>query len=247
MMTKKEFISQLTLCASRYADERLGDNNKLFASNQHLREDMLEWEQKYHSAMAANKKLEERNEGLQVEKQALLDVLSEWKSEVQSLSALNATLSGELQELKKDKEILLKTVQNWQRDYTSIKHELDQVRKELAEADAERLRLHCLLQSRTEELAAAEEKHEDFKTKSHGILATLEENLRKKQETIEALEVWKKGTESVLNTLEAKLKDAKGVIQAQENTIEWLNGRANWLNGRAKRLKEKKAKKEQND
>ena len=179
MMTKKEFISQLTLCASRYADERLGDNNKLFASNQHLREDMLEWEQKYHSAMAANKKLEERNEGLQVEKQALLDVLSEWKSEVQSLSALNATLSEELQELKE----------------------------------------RCASQ------------YQDFL----------------KQEQIEALETWKKGAESVLNTLEAKLKDAKDVIHTQENTIEWLNGRANWLDEEVKRLKAKKAKKEQND
>ena len=153
-MTKKEFISQLTLCASRYADERLGDNNKLFASNQHLREDMLEWEQKYHSAMAANKKLEERNEGLQVEKQALLDVLSEWKSEVQSLNALNATLSEELQELKE----------------------------------------RCASQ------------YQDFL----------------KQEQIEALTVWKTGAESVLDTLEAKLKDAKDVIHTQEGTIELL-------------------------
>jgi chromosome segregation ATPase len=197
MMTKKEFISQLTLCASRYADERLGDNNKLFASNQHLREDMLEWEQKYHSAMAANKRLDEQNEGLQVEKQALLDVLSEWKSEVQSLNALNATLSGELQELKKGEEALLRTIQNREGDHRSIKHELDQVRKELAEDNAEKLRLHCLLRNRTEELAAAEEKHEDFKTKSHGILATLEENLQKKQEIIEALTCWKEFAENL--------------------------------------------------
>ena len=154
MMTKKEFISQLTLCASRYADERLGDNNKLFASNQHLREDMLEWEQKYHSAMAANKKLEERNEGLQVEKQALLDVLSEWKSKVQSLNTLNETLSEELQELKE----------------------------------------RCTSQ------------YQDFL----------------KQEQIEALTVWKTGAESVLDTLEAKLKDAKDVIHTQEGTIELL-------------------------
>ena len=112
MMTKKEFISQLTLCASRYADERLGDNNKLFASNQQLREAMLEWEQKYHSAMAANKRLDEQNESLQVEKQALLDVIFEWKNDNLSLTALNATLSEELRELKKDREALLRTIQN---------------------------------------------------------------------------------------------------------------------------------------
>lgn len=169
-MTKKEFISQLTLCASRYADERLGDNNKLFASNQHLREDMLEWEQKYHSAMAANKKLEELNEGLQVEKQALLDVLSEWKSEVQSLSALNATLSEELQELKE----------------------------------------RCASQ------------YQDFL----------------KQEQIEALTVWKTGAESVLDTLEAKLKDAKDVIHTQEGTIELLVTRKQELSENLHTLKQ---------
>lgn len=254
MMTKKEFISQLTLCASRYADERLGDNNKLFASNQHLREDMLEWEQKYHSAMAANKKLDEQNEGLQVEKQALLDVLSEWKSKVQSLNALNATLSEELQELKKelanaedardihyrakldqgktianmatevvklkkDDQLWLITVQNWERNYRSVTDELDQVLKELA---------------------AAKEQHEDFKKKSHGILATMGENLQKKQEQIEALTCWKEFAENTIHELSEKLKDAKDVIQTQENTIEWLDGKV-------KRLKEKKAKKEQND
>jgi len=141
MMTKKEFISQLTLCASRYADERLGDNNKLFASNQHLREDMLEWEQKYHSAMAANKKLEERNEGLQVEKQALLDVLSEWKSEVQSLSALNATLSEELQKLKERcasqyqdflKQDQIEALTVWKTGAESV---LDTLEKELKNAE----------------------------------------------------------------------------------------------------------------
>ena len=239
-MNKKELIPQLTALVEDYTEGLRSANNKLFHSGQRLTAEKQEWEQKYHSAMAANKKLEERNEGLQVEKQALLDVLSEWKSEVQSLNALNATLSGELQELKKDKEILLKTVQNWERNYTSIKHELDQVRKELAEADAERLRLHCLLQSRTEELAAAEEKHEDFKTKSHGILATLEENLQKKQEIIEALTCWKEFAENTIHELSEKLKDAKDVIHTQENTIEWLDGRV-------RRLKEKKAKKEQND
>lgn len=323
-MNKNELISQLTSLVEDHTEGLRSANNKLFHSGQRLTAEKQEWEQKYHSAMAANKKLEERNEGLQVEKQALLDVVSEWKSKVQSLTVLNKTISeepnmlrrdnqvllktvqiwqrdytqalrekdilvnemealsaalaaeketvedlqrryeeahkagnhwfgefkkiaihcekqkAELQELKKGEEALLRTIQNWERNYTSIKHELDQVRKELAEADAERLRLHCLLQSRTEELAAAEKRHEDLKTKSHGILATLEENLQKKQETIEALTVWKKGTESVLNTLEAKLKDAKDVIHTQENTIEWLDGRV-------RRLKAKKAKKEQND
>ena len=264
------------------------------------------WEQKYHSAMAANKRLDEQNEELGVEKQALLDVVSGWKSENHSLTALNETLSKELGVLKKEDQLLTKTVQNWQRNYTSIKHELDLAQQELANKNAENLNLNCMLQKLTEnydriaaelaeekercasqyqdflkqeqssqnwqanyyamqklknslakeldvvtvryeeadkvgnqwfedfknltvhcgklktELEASKEQHEDLKKKSHGILATLEENLQKKQETIEALEIWKKGTESVLDTLDARLKDAIAAGKVQEGTIELL-------------------------
>jgi len=285
------------------------------------------WEQKYHSAMAANKRLDEQNEGLRGE-------VSKWKSEVHSLNALNATISEklqelkercasqyqdflrqeqsslnwqasycamrklkdslgkeldvvkvkyeeaykvgnrwfeeskeltfsceklktELQELKKEKETRLRTIQTLKRNYLSVTDELDQVRKELAEDNAEKLRLHCLLRNRTEELAAAEErheeldkdlklcaencnyvikennylrgeveqlekKHEDLKKKSHEILATMEENLQKKQEQIEALTVWKTGAESVLDTLEEELKNAIAAGKAHEKTIELL-------------------------
>jgi chromosome segregation ATPase len=178
-MNKNEFISQLTSLVEDYTEGLRSANNKLFHSGQRLTAEKQEWEQKYHSAMAANKRLDEQNEGLRVEKLALRDVVSEWKKENQSLNALNATLSGELQELKE----------------------------------------RCASQ------------YQDFL----------------KQEQIEALTVWKTGAESVLDTLEAKLKDAKDVIHTQENTIEWLNGRANWLDEKVKRLKAKKAKKEQND
>ena len=79
------------------------------------------------------------------------------------------------------------------------------------------------MQSRTEELeAAAEEKHEEFKKGSDEILATMEEDLRKKQETIEALTVWKTGAESVLDTLEEELKDAIAAGKVHEETIELL-------------------------
>ena len=300
MMTKKEFISQLKVLASKYADERIGDNNKLFASNQHLREERDSWEQKYHSAMTANKKLDEQSEGLQVEKQALLDVIFEWKNDNLSLTALNATLSEELQELKKEDQLLTKTVQNWQRNYTQALHDKDilttemealkkelvaekerrisqtsyadkyavkvcELAEELAEKESSWRAAIAAAEERHEELdkdlklcaencnyvikennylrgevEQLEKKHEDLKKKSHGILATLEENLQKKQEIIEALTVWKEGAESVLDTLEEELKDAKDVIHTQENTIEWLDGRV-------KRLKAKKAKKEQND
>lgn len=260
-MTKKEFISQLTICASSYADERLGDNNKLFASNQYLREQRDSWEQKYHSAMTANKKLDEQSEGLQVEKQALLDVIFEWKNDNLSLTALNATLSEELQELKElcasQYQDFLKqetSSQNWQGNYyamqklkNSLAKELDDAKAKLEEAykvgnrwfeESKELTFNCKLLK--EELIEERGRHEEFQKKSHGILATLEENLQKKQETIEALTGWKEGAESALGTMEEELKDAKDVIHTQENTIEWLDGRV-------RRLKEKKAKKEQND
>lgn len=253
-MNKKELIPQLTSLVENYTEGLRSANNKLFHSGQRLTAEKQEWEQKYHSAMAANKRLDEQNESLQVEKQALLDVVSEWKRENRSLSALNATLSGELQELKKelanaedardihyrakldqgktianmatevvklkkDDQLWLITVQNWERNYRSVTDELDQVLKELA---------------------AAKEQHEDFEKKSHGILATLEENLRMKQETIEALTGWKEGAENAIHELSEKLKNAQDVIQTQENTIEWLDGRV-------KRLKAKMRKKEKND
>ena len=221
-MNKKEFISQLTSLVEGYTEGLRNANNKLFHSEQKLTAEKQKWEQKYHSAMAANKRLEERNEGLMVEKQALLDVISEWKNENHSLTALNATLSEELQKLKKDREALLRTIQNREKSYLSVRHELDLTQKKLAEDNAEKLRLHCLLQSRTEELAAAEEKHEEFKKRSDEILATMEENLQKKQEQIEALTVWKTGVESALDTLEKELKNAIAAGKVHEGTIELL-------------------------
>lgn len=270
-MNKKDLISQLTSLVEGYTDGLQSANNKLFHSGQRLTAERDSWEQKYHSAMTANKRLDEQNEGLQVEKQALLDVLSEWKSENHSLTALNETLSEELGVLKKEDQLLTKTVQNWQRNYVSIKHELDLMQEKLAHKNAENLNLNCLLRNRNEalegfekkekdwsaaiaaaeerheeldkdlklcaencnyvirennylrgELKAAEERHEEFKKKSHGILATLEMDQRKKQEQIEALTVWKEGAEKVLDTLEEELKDAKTADKVHEKTIELL-------------------------
>lgn len=269
MMTKKEFISQLTSLVEGYTEGLRNANNKLFHSGQRLTAEKQEWEQKYHSAMAANKRLEEQSEGLQVEKQALLDVVSEWKSEVQSLSALNKTISEEPNMLRRDNQVLLKTVQNWQRDYTQALSEKDILVNEMEALSAalaaeketvedlqgryeeaykvgnqwfgefKKITIHC--EKLKTELAAAKERHEDFKKRSDEILATTEENLRKKQEQIEALTVWKTGAESALGTLEEELKDAKDVIHTQENTIEWLDGKV------LARKVNKMRKKEQND
>lgn len=263
-MTKKELIPQLTMLASRYADERLGDNNKLFASNQGLREDNQEWEQKYHLAIAANKKLEEQSEGLQVEKQALLDVVSEWKNENHSLTALNATLSEEPNMLRRDNQVLLKTVQNWQRDYTQALREKDILVNEMEALSAalaagketvedlqrryeeayeaenhwfgefKKIAIHC--EKLKAELTEEKESHEDLKKRSSGILATMGENLQKKQEQIEALTVWKEGAENTIHELSENLHALKQINSFQEHRIEVLARKAN-----------KKAKKEQND
>jgi hypothetical protein len=79
VMNKKELIPQLTALVEGYTEGLISANNKLFHSGQRLTAEKHEWEQKYHSAMAANKKLEERNEGLRVEKLALLDVFRNGK------------------------------------------------------------------------------------------------------------------------------------------------------------------------
>lgn len=246
MMTKKEFISQLTMLASRYADERLGDNNKLFASNQELREAMLEWEQKYHTTMAENKNLEEQNGILQ--------------QEAASLAALNEILSGELATLKKEDEQLTQACKNWQENYllarreltdtkgerdTYYQEKLDQgkiianlaaevveLKKELAEtkerwlqqveyADKYAAELVILEKELAEKetalskaFAAAEERYEDFKKRSDGILATMGENLQRKQDQIEALTTWKEGTEKVLDYIEARAKEKQEKIDS---------------------------------
>lgn len=299
MMTKKELISQLTSLVEDHTEGLRSANNKLFHSGQRLTAEKQEWEQKYHSAMIANKKLDEQHEELEQEKQALLDVISEWKSENHSLTALNEALSEELQELKKElanaedarnihyrakldqgktianlaaevvelkkenhsinalnvtlseklqkleelrvnqyQDLLKqeKSSQNWQGNYYAMQRLKDSLAKErdalmvkLEEAykvgnrwfeDFKDLTIHC--EKLKGELIEEKKRHEEFKTKSHGILATLEENLRMKQETIEALEIWKKGTESVLDTLDARLKDAIAAGKVQEGTIELL-------------------------
>ncbi len=242
-MNKKELIPQLTALVEGYTEGLRNANNKLFHSGQRLTAEKQGWEQKYHSAMAANKRLDEQNEGLMVEKQALLDVISEWKNDNLSLNALNVTLSEKLQKLEELRasqyQDLLKqeqSSQNWQGNYyamqqskNSLAKELDVVKAKYEEAckvgnqwfeDFKNLTVRC--GKLKTELEASKEQHEEFKKRSDGILATMGENLQKKQETIEALTTWKTGAESVLDTLEAKLKDAKDVIHTQEGTIELL-------------------------
>lgn len=112
--------------------------------------------------------------------------------------------------------------------------------------------------------AAAEERYEDFKKRSDGILATMGENLQKKQEQIEALTTWKEGTEKVLDSMEARVKEKQEKIDSLIGNNEILARTAYNLQAQLESLKQinsfqehrievlsrkarKKAKKEQND
>ena len=198
------------------------------------------WEQRYYIAYQTNLKLEEQNKVLTQEKQALLDVVADWKSENQSLAALNETLSTESQ--------------NWQGQCAELRGQYSLVLKELAEKES----------SWSKAFAAAEERHEDFKKRSDGILATMGENLQRKQEQIEALTTWKEGTEKVLDSMEARVKEKQEKIdslignneilartaynlQAQLESLRKINSfqehRIEVLSRKARKLR----KKEQND
>ena len=266
-MNKKELIPQLTSLVEGYTEGLRSANNKLFHSGQRLTAEKQEWEQKYHSAMAANKRLDEQNEGLRVEKQALLDVVADWKSENQSLAALNETLSTESQnwqgqcaELRGQYSLVLKelnmskqmaehckaeslkeslkrteveeqletaeeTTKHWFRRAENIAKELAETKErwlqqvEYADKYAAELviREKELAEKETalsKAFAAAEERYEDSKKRSDGILATMGENLQRKQKQIEALTTWKEGTEKVLYYIEARAKEKQEKIDS---------------------------------
>ena len=129
-----------------------------------------------------------------------------------SLATLNETLSAE--------------AQNWQGQCVELQGKYSSVLKELAEKES----------SCSKAFAAAEERHEDFKKRSDGILATMGENLQKRQEQIEALTAWKEFAENTINELSEKLESLKQINSFQEYRIEVLS-----------RKTRKLQKKEQND
>ena len=137
---------------------------------------------------------------------------------------------------------------------TSYAAKLVVLKEELAEKES----------SWSKAFAVAEERHEDFKKRSDGILATMGENLQKKQEQIETLTTWKEGTEKVLDSMEARVKEKQEKIdslignneilartaynlQAQLESLKQINSfqenRIEVLSRKARKLR----KKEQND
>ena len=115
-----------------------------------------------------------------------------------SLATLNETLSTESQ--------------NWQGQCAELQGQYSSVLKELAEKES----------SWSKALAAAEERYEDLKKRSDGILATMGENLQRKQEQIEALTTWKEGTEKVLDSMEEKLRNYEATSKVDSEIIELL-------------------------
>ena len=131
-----------------------------------------------------------------------------------SLATLNETLSTESQ--------------NWQGQCAELQGQYSSVLKELAEKES----------SWSKAFAAAEERYEDLKKRSDGILATTGENLQRKQEQIEALTTWKEGTEKVLDSMEEKLKDYETTSKVYEETIEMLTKQKGELYSQLEALKQ---------
>ena len=131
-----------------------------------------------------------------------------------SLATLNETLSTESQ--------------NWQGQCAELQGQYSSVLKELAEKES----------SWSKALAAAEERYEDLKKRSDGILATTGENLQRKQEQIEALTTWTEGTEKVLDSMVEKLKDYETTSKVYEETIEMLTKQKGELYSQLEALKQ---------
>jgi len=166
------------------------------------------------------------------------------------VSRLESLVTQYIEELAETKERWLQQVE-YADKYAA---ELVILEKELAEKET----------ALSKAFAAAEERYEDFKKRSDGILATMGENLQRKQEQIEALTTWKEGTEKVLDSMEARVKEKQEKIdslignneilartaynlQAQLESLKQINSfqehRIEVLSRKARKLR----KKEQND
>ena len=138
------------------------------------------------------------------------------------------------------KEELAEKESSWSKAFAAAEERYEEKKKEITKLEYQVISAEERYQDLQDEFEASKRRQVEYHKKAENILATMGENLQKKQERIEALTGWKLGAVSALGTLEKELKDAKDVIHTQENTIEWLDGRV-------RRLKAKKAKKEQND
>ena len=139
-----------------------------------------------------------------------------------------ANLAAEVVGLKKE---LAETKERWlqQVEYADkYATELVIREKELAEKET----------ALSKAFAAAEERYEDFKKRSDGILATMGENLQRKQEQIEALTTWKTGTEKVLDSMEEKLRNYEVTSKIDDETIELLETQKGELEAQLESLKQ---------
>ena len=240
-------------------------NKRLDEQNENLSGEVSEWKSKVQSLNALNATLSEELQELKKEDQLLTKTVQNWQRIYTQALHDKDILTTEMEALKKElvvekerrisqtsyadkyavkvcelTEELAEKESSWRAAIAAAEErheELDKDLKLCAENCNCVIKENNYLRGEVEQL---EKRHEWFKKKSNEILATTEESLQKKQEAIEALTTWKAGAESVRDALEAELKGAEDVIHTQENTIEWLDGRV-------RRLKEKKAKKEQND
>ena len=150
--------------------------------------------------------------------------------------------SLERTEVEKQLEKAEETTKHWFRECEALKKELAEAKKELQTTqeicDREHEALKTMEVSWGKAFAAAEERYEDFKKRSDEILATMGENLQRKQEQIEALTTWKEGTEKVLDSMEEKLKDYETASKVYEETIELLTTQKGELYSQLEALKQ---------
>ena len=148
--------------------------------------------------------------------------------------------SLERTEIEEQLEKAEETTKHWFKECEALKKELAETKKELQTTqeicDREHEALKTMEVSWSKAFTAAEERYEDFKKRSDGILATMGENLQKRQEQIEALTAWKEFAENTINELSEKLESLKQINSFQEHRIEVLARKENKLR-----------KKEQND
>lgn len=160
-------------------------------------------------------------------------IAEHWKTE-------SLRISVKKTEVDEEREKADQLAEHWFKECEALKKELAETKRELQTTqeicDRKHEALKTMEVSCSKAFAAAEERHEDFKKRSDGILATMGENLQKKQEQIEALTTWKEFAENTINELSEKLESLKHINSFQEHRIEVLARKANKLR-----------KKEQND
>ena len=162
-------------------------------------------------------------------------IAEHWKTESLRISVKKTEVDEEREKADQLAERRFKECEALKKELAETKRELQTTQKN---CDRKHEALKTMEVSWSKAFAAAEERHEDFKKRSDGILATMGENLQKKQEQIEALTAWKEGTEEVLNSMEEELKDYETARKVYEETIELLGTQKGELYSQLESLKQ---------